>query len=426
MSFVKVKGTYDVLPSESKKWQALEDYVRYLFNLYNYEEIRTPIMEYKEVIHRESEQSDTVTKETYNFKDKGDRDITLRPEGTAGVIRSYVENKLYADQEVSKLYYIGPNFRYERPQKGRFRQFMQFGIEAIGSNDPSLDAEVIALAYDTIASLDLKGVVVKVNTLGDDKSKEQFKQALVNYLLPYKNQLSEDSKQRLHKNPLRILDSKDPQDKDIVKHAPKPIDHLTEEAKSFFDQVIFLLKQLKVPVDLDPQLVRGLDYYSHTVFEIQAQIEGFGSQNALGGGGRYQSLVKELGGPDLPGIGFAFGMERLLLALEAEGLNIAEEDPVDVYFIAMDQKSKTIAQVLMQHLRSYGFKTDMNYSNKAFKGQLKHALRLGSQYMAIIGEDELNENVVSLKNTQTQQQEKVAFEHLADHLLNLKEQESDV
>jgi histidyl-tRNA synthetase len=289
-----------------------------------------------------------------------------------------------------------------------------------------LDAEVIALAYDTIASLDLKGVVVKVNTLGDDKSKEQFKQALANYLLPFENQLSEDSKQRLHKNPLRILDSKDPQDKDIVKHAPKPIDHLTEEAKSFFDQVIFLLKQLKVPVELDPQLVRGLDYYSHTVFEIQAQIEGFGSQNALGGGGRYQSLVKELGGPDLPGIGFAFGMERLLLALEAEGLNIAEEDPVDVYFIAMDQKSKTIAQVLMQHLRSYGFKTDMNYSNKAFKGQLKHALRLGSQYMAIIGEDELNENVVSLKNTQTQQQEKVAFEHLADHLLNLKEQESDV
>ena len=232
-----------------------------------------------------------------------------------------------------------------------------------------MDAEVIALAYDTIASLDLKGVVVKVNTLGDDKSKEQFKQALVNYLLPFENQLSEDSKQRLHKNPLRILDSKDPQDKDIVKHAPKPIDHLTEEAKSFFDQVIFLLKQLKVPVELDPQLVRGLDYYSHTVFEIQAQIEGFGSQNALGGGGRYQSLVKELGGPDLPGIGFAFGMERLLLALEAEGLNIAEES-VDVYFIAMDQKSKTIAQVLMQHLRSYGFKTDMNYSNKAFKDNL--------------------------------------------------------
>src|SRR5690606_33333586 len=226
MSFVKVKGTYDVLPNESKRWQALEKFVRDLFNTFKYEEIRTPMMEYSNVFHRENEQSDMVTKETYNFKDKGDRDLTLRPEGTAGVIRSYVENKLYANNRLTKLYYIGPNFRYERPQKGRYRQFMQFGVEAVGSSDPFVDAEVIFLAYETIRRLGLKGVKVKLNSIGDDLSKSNYKKVLVDYLTPFKDQLSADSIERLNKNPLRILDSKAPEDKEIVENAPLPINYL--------------------------------------------------------------------------------------------------------------------------------------------------------------------------------------------------------
>ncbi len=419
MSFVKVKGTYDVLPNESRAWQALESHIRDLYRLYNYAEIRTPIMEYSEVIHRETEFSDTVTKETYNFKDKSDRDLTLRPEGTAGVIRSYIENKLYVDQEVVKLYYMGPNFRYERPQKGRFRQFMQFGVEAVGSNDPRLDAEVIALAHQTIESLGLKGVVVKVNSLGDDLSKENFKEALKNYLLPYEEQLSPDSKSRLVKNPLRILDSKDPSDQVIIKDAPRPVDFLTVEAKAHFDLVIHTLDLLKIPYVLDPKLVRGLDYYSHTVFEIQAEIEGFGAQNALGGGGRYQSLVKELGGPDQAGIGFAFGMERLLSALEIEGVKLTAEEALDVYFITFDDQAKNYAQPLLQSVRKAGLKAEMNYSMKSFKGQLKHALRLNAKFIAIIGEDEMKQSVVSLKNTKTEIQETVKMDELIHHLKEL-------
>ncbi|VEU82512.1 histidyl-tRNA synthetase [Acholeplasma hippikon] len=376
-------------------------------------------MEYSDVFHRENEGSDMVTKETYNFKDKGDRNLTLRPEGTAGVIRSFIENKLYAQNDLTKLFYIGPNFRYERPQKGRFRQFMQFGVEALGTNNPYLDAEVLALAYETIRGLGLKGVVVKINSLGNDASKAAYKEALYNYLLPYKDQLSEDSQVRLEKNPLRILDSKVPVDKEITKNAPLPLEYLDEESRNSFETITRLLDQAKIPYALDRKLVRGLDYYSHIVFEIQAEIEGFGSQNALGGGGRYDNLVSELGGPKTPGIGFAFGMERLLNALEIEGRELAPEPSLDAFFVTFDEKSKDLAFNLQNELRVHGFSSDLNYTNKNFKSQLKEALNHRAKFLVIIGENEVNEGVVNLKNTSTEEQIKIRKEELVNKLKEL-------
>lgn len=419
MNYIKVKGTYDVLPTEAENWVALESYVRQLFKTYNYGEIRTPMMEYSNVIHRETELSDMVIKETYNFKDKSDRDLTLRPEGTAGVIRSYVENKLYAQAGVTKLYYMGPNFRYERPQKGRFRQFMQFGCEVLGSNEPSIDAEVIELAYETIYRLGLKQVSVKLNSLGDDASKANYRQALIDFLTPVKDKLSKDSQDRLTHNPLRILDSKDSADIELIKDAPLPLDYLNETSKKHFEAVLELLNLMNIPYEIDRKLVRGLDYYAHTVFEIHATIKGFGAQNALGGGGRYQNLVKELGGPDTPGIGYAFGMERLLSALEQEGITLTSPKQLDVYFITFDQQSRKKAIQLQHILRSEHILSDIDHLNRGFKPQLKEALRYDSKFIIIIGENELNNNVVQLKNTKTEEQVEVSMDTLLDTLKEL-------
>lgn len=416
----KAKGTYDVLPYESHKWHTLEQKARQICVLFGYQEIRTPIFEYKEVFHRQNEQSDMVTKETYNFMDKGDRELTLRPEGTAGVIRSFVENKLYVETPLNKLYYIGPNFRYERPQKGRFRQFSQFGVEAIGSNDPALDAEVIGLAYAFIQKLGLKGVRVRINTLGDNESRSAFKQALKTHFEPHVDTLCEDCKQRIDKNPLRILDCKIDGNHQAVLKAPTTQDYLNDFSKTYFQSVLNFLDVANIDYEIAPKLVRGLDYYTHTVFEIEADIEGFGAQNVLGGGGRYQSLVKELGGPDLPGIGFAFGMERLIIAMESE--NIAfEQDPVtDIFFIATDSNARTQALKLLFEARNQNMVADMDFVSTSFKAQLKAGLKKNAKYLGIIGETELQNKTISLKNTQTQQQEeiplKIAIRSLKDWL----------
>lgn len=419
MNYIKVKGTYDVLPDEVNNWVALENYVRNLFNTYNYKEIRTPIMEYSNVIHRDNELSDMVTKETYNFKDKSNRDLTLRPEGTAGVIRSFVENKLYTTPGATKLFYLGPNFRYERPQKGRFRQFMQFGCEVLGSNEASIDAEVIELAYETIFKLGLKQVSVKLNSLGDDQSKQNYRQALIDFLTPMKDKLSNDSQTRLLNNPLRILDSKDKNDIDLTKDAPLPLDYLNETSKKHFDDVIELLNIMEIPYEIDKKLVRGLDYYTHTVFEIHATTEGFGAQNALGGGGRYQNLVKELGGPDLPGIGYAFGMERLLSALKQEGIQLPNHNKLDVYFVTFDDKTRKQAIRLQRQLRTHNISSDIDHLNRGFKPQLKEAINYGAAYIVIIGDEELKMQTVQLKNTVTEHQQVVAFDALVETLKEL-------
>lgn len=416
MQINKVKGTYDVLPEESYRWHALEEKIHDILKLYNIKEMRTPIMEYSEVFHRQSELSDMVTKETYDFDDRGDRRLTLRPEGTAGIIRSYVENKLYASQELEKVYYIGPNFRYERPQKGRYRQFYQFGVEAIGAVDPALDAEMIMLAYDFIKRLGLKGVSVRINSLGDDESRKTYQEALQNHFLPHEKTLCEDCQKRLHKNPLRILDCKIDQKHEAVLYAPTPQDYLNEASKAYFNQVIEHLNASNISYVVAPKLVRGLDYYSHTVFEIEADIEGFGAQNVLGGGGRYQKLVSELGGPELGGIGFACGMERLLLALEAEHIELEKASTLDAYVIVFGENLRVEGSKILNNLRQANLIADMNYTKKAFKGQLKQALRLGAKYLIILGDDEYQKGVVGIKNTVTEVQEEVSIKEITQYM----------
>jgi histidyl-tRNA synthetase len=424
MAVNKVKGTYDVLPTESYLWQALEQKIREVLALYGIKEIRTPIMEYSEVFHRQSELSDMVTKETYDFDDRGDRKLTLRPEGTAGVIRAYVENKLYASQELEKVYYIGPNFRYERPQKGRYRQFYQFGVEAIGTVDPALDAEMIILAYDFIKRLGLKGVRVRINSLGDDDSRKTFQEALYNHFLPHQETLCDDCKARLDKNPLRILDCKVDQKHEAVIHAPTPQDFLNDSSRSYFKEVLEHLNAAKISYEIAPKLVRGLDYYSHTVFEIEADIEGFGAQNVLGGGGRYQKLVSELGGPELGGIGFACGMERLLLALEAENVDFASDRNLDAYVIVFNPKHKTTATQILYDLRSANIVSDTNYTQKSFKGQLKQALKMNAKYLIILGDEEFNRGVVGIKDTKTEVQEEVLIPKIRKYLLEKMEKKT--
>jgi len=416
MAINKVKGTYDVCPNESYLWQELEQKIRSLMNLYNIREMRTPIMEYSEVFHRQSELSDMVTKETYNFDDRGDRKLTLRPEGTAGIIRAYVENKLYVQGELEKVYYIGPNFRYERPQKGRYRQFYQFGVEAIGAVDSALDAELIILAYDFIKRLGLKGVRVRINSLGDDASRQAYHQALKTHFEPHKDTLCDDCKIRIDKNPLRILDCKIDQKHPALLSAPTPQEYLNHESRVFFADVLEHLHAAGINYEIANKLVRGLDYYSHTVFEIEADIEGFGAQNVLGGGGRYQKLMKELGGPDLGGIGFAFGMERLLMAVEAENVNFAKEPTLDAFILTFSPEYRTLATKILFQLRQADISCDMNYTQKAFKTQLKQAIKQQAKYLIIIGEDEFKRGVVGIKDTKTELQDEVLIAKIPKYL----------
>jgi histidyl-tRNA synthetase len=416
MAANRVKGTYDVLPSDSYKWIALEAKIREILSLYNLKEIRTPMMEYSNVFHRDSEGSDMVTKETYDFVDRSKRALTLRPEGTAGVIRSYVENKLYATQELEKVYYIGPNFRYERPGKGRYRQFSQFGVEAIGTVDPALDAEMIILAYDFIKRLGLKGVKVRVNTLGDQASRDKYQEALVKHFTPHIHELCDDCKNRIDKNPLRILDCKIDYKHESVINAPTPLDLLNEASLKYFDEVKSHLEMCGIDYVIAPKLVRGLDYYSHTVFEIEADIKGFGAANVLGGGGRYQKLVSELGGPDLGGIGFAFGMERLLMALDENEIKLNQDIEVDCFVITFNKELKKIGTKILYDLRQENYVSDMNYTGKSFKGQLKQALRFEAKYLIILGDEEYQRGVVGIKNTKTEIQEEVKIEDITAYL----------
>lgn len=407
------KGTYDLLPEEAEKFFALEMHLRELLKLYGYKEIKTPIFEHSDVFHRDNELSDMVIKETYNFKDKGGRDLTLRPEGTAGVIRAYVENKMYTEP-ITKLFYIGPNFRYERPQKGRFRQFNQMGIEAIGLKSPSLDAEVISLSYHIITSLGLKQVKVKINSLGDSESKVRYKEALTKYFKDV-DDLCEDCLRRKTENPLRILDCKVDGKKDVVLKAPKPKDYLTEDAYLYFQSVLAYLDNMDVHYEIDDTLVRGLDYYGHTVFEVEALI-GMGAHNILAGGGHYESLVKELGGPDLNGVGVAFGLERLLSAIDNEKIKITQEEPLDAYIVTFDYQTHLHAATLLARLRDLGYKVDLDHQLSKFQTQLKKAVKSEAKYIIIIGEDELKNNVYQVKDSKKEKQQTLTFSELVRKL----------
>lgn len=412
----KVKGTYDILPNEINKWQYLESKIDDITKKYHYEEIRTPVFEYSEVFHREGDFSDMVTKETYNFKDKGGRDITLRPEGTAGIVRSFVENKMYANNDLTKLYYISNMYRYERPQKGRYREFRQFGLEAIGAKSPLLDAEVIKMASEFIESLGLKEVSVLINSIGDSKSREAYQKALVKYLTPYLDELSDDSKRRINNNPLRILDSKDLGDQKIVENAPKPVDYLSVESKNYLDSVLNYLNVFGVKYELTDKLVRGLDYYSEVVFEIKSNIKDFGAQNILGGGGRYDQLVSDLGGPETSAVGIAFGMERLLLALEAEELIPEDNKSLDAFIITFKKEDDEYAAKVLNLLRDASFLVDLDFEGRSFKSKLRKALNKNSKTLIIIGDEEIKTNSVSLKNTKTEVQTTVKIENLIEKL----------
>ncbi|HAX73188.1 MAG TPA: histidine--tRNA ligase [Firmicutes bacterium] len=418
MAYTKPKGTYDVLPTESARWQNIESLIREICTIYNYKEIRTPMFESTELYHRSAgETSDVVSKETYDFKDRGDRSMTLRPEGTAGVARSFIENKLYAEQMVQKLFYIGPMFRYERQQKGRYRQHVQFGTEVFGSADPALDAEVISLPVSLYKYLGLRNIKVKLNSLGDTQSRENYREALLKHFEPAKHELCSDCQTRLEKNPLRVLDCKVDRNKDIMQTVPQMIDYLVEEDRAYFEAVQKYLKIMGIEYEYDANLVRGFDYYTHTIFEIQAEIEGFGSQNTLCGGGRYNKLVGELGGPQTPAIGFGMGLERLLLALEAEGIQVAAEPSVDLFLITLGEEAKMFGTALLHDLRSQGLVSEMDYLGKNLKGQFKTADRNNAKYTAIIGEDEVKTGIVNVKNNKTGEQSKVPVSMIIDYLI---------
>ena len=412
----KVKGTYDVLPQDSTQWLFLEHHIHNVMKKHHISYVRTPVFEYYDVFHRQTEASDMVTKETYDFEDRSGRKITLRPEGTAGVIRSIVENKLIAPNHVLKTYYLGANYRYERPQKGRYREFYQTGIEMIGDKDPILDAELIQIAYELISKLGIKQVVVKLNHLGDHESRFAFKDALKNYLEPFKDQLSEDSKSRLSSNPLRILDSKIPSDQALLKDAPRLDQFISDEDQKYFQDIIKILNTQKIPYEIDTKLVRGLDYYAHVVFEIQTHIEGFGSQNALGGGGRYDNLVSELGGPDVSGIGFALGLERLLLACQLQGISFEDSNHIDVAVLHLDKHVKKEAYDIYKFLQINDINVDFDFSNKTFKTQLKNAIQSNLNYVIILGEEEVVNNTVQIKNLKAETQETVKKDDLLNYL----------
>lgn len=415
----KPKGTYDLYGDNALKVQYIEKLIKSIMDKYNYKYIQTPIFESSELFHRGvGETSDIVSKETYNFTDRGDRNLTLRPEGTAGVVRTYIENKLYALSKPYKAWYFGPMFRYERPQAGRNRQFIQFGVEAFGSKNPLIDAETISIMVNFFALLGLKGIKVKINTLGDIESRIAYKKALLEYFKPYINDLCEDCKERYKKNPLRILDCKVDKDNKIMKNAPKILDYLNETSKNHFELVQKYLKSMEIEYEVDSNIVRGLDYYTHTVFEVEANIKGFGSQNVLGAGGRYNNLVEELGGPATGGVGFAIGIDRLLLALDYENINIIEENNPDVYIFAMEEKQNENIISLANTLRLNGYNVDLDFMNKNIKNNFKTADKLKAKFVIIIGEEEVKNKILTVKNNNTKEEYKVKLEEIVNFLDN--------
>ena len=424
----KQKGCVDLYGITAKKWQYVNKVIDSLMEKYNYGLIRTPIFEASELFHRGmGESTDVVTKETYDFVDRGERNITLRPEGTAGVVRSYIENKMYGDAtQPVKLYYNGTMYRYERPQSGRDREFTQFGVEVLGSDDPLVDAEVISIPVMLLKMLGLNGVKVKINSLGDKESRDNYRKALIEYFKPHISELCEDCNERLNKNPLRILDCKVDKDNKLLKDAPTTLDYLNEESKKRFEEVKNFLDELEIDYEVDPRIVRGLDYYNHTVFEIEASVEGFGSNNVLAGGGRYNGLVDSLDGPETSCIGFACGIGRIVQALDLEEVKLPIDDALEVFVMYVSDTEKKYAASLVNYLRANGFKTDTEYTGRGLKAQFKQADRLNAKYLVILNDEDLKNDEVKIKNNKTKEEELVSVdyllyfldEHLSDEALD--------
>ncbi len=405
MKLQKPKGTADLLPAETAKWQYIEEIARGVFNDYNFKEIRTPMFESYELFSRATgETSDIVTKEMYDFEDKGGRHIALRPEGTASAVRAYIENKLYAPEVVKpvKLWYDAPMFRYERPQSGRLRQFHQFGVECLGLKNPAVDVEIIAMADTLFRQLGISGVKLSLNTLGDMESRKAYRQALIDYLTPFENQLSEDSRRRLNENPLRVLDSKEAEDIAIVKNAPAILDYLNETSKAYFEEVKALLEALNIEYTIDSNMVRGLDYYNDTIFEIIVNFDG--KELTVCGGGRYDGLVEYFDGPATPAFGFGLGIERLLMIAEKQEINFIPEETLDVYIAVMGEKANLEATKLAESLREQAFKVERDFSNRKLGAQFKTAEKLGAELIITLGEDEVRTGQIKVKHNQTRKQ----------------------
>ncbi|ARC33416.1 MAG: histidine--tRNA ligase [Streptococcus salivarius] len=416
MKLQKPKGTQDILPADSAKWQYVENVARETFKKYNYGEIRTPMFEHYEVISRSvGDTTDIVTKEMYDFHDKGDRHITLRPEGTAPVVRSYVENKLFAPevQKPVKVYYIGSMFRYERPQAGRLREFHQLGVECFGSKNPATDVETIAMAYQLFNTLGIKEVTLHLNSLGNTESRLAYRQALIDYLTPMRDTLSKDSQRRLDENPLRVLDSKEKEDKVAVENAPSILDYLDDESQAHFDEVRAMLDSLNIPYVIDTNMVRGLDYYNHTIFEFITTIDK--SELTICAGGRYDSLVEYFGGPETAGFGFGLGLERLLLVLDKQGIELPVEESLDVYIAVLGSGANGKALELVQAIRYQGFKAERDYLGRKIKAQFKSADTFKAKTVITLGESEVESGQVNVKNNSTREEVTVSFEELTNN-----------
>lgn len=424
MAYKAPRGTVDILPAQSGKWQELEQLLRTICANYNVKEIRTPIFEHTELFNRAvGDTTDVVSKEMYTFEDRKGRSMTLRPEGTAGIARAYVENKLYGmPEKLQKVYYMGPMFRYERPQNGRQRQFHQFGVEMLGVESPYVDVECMLMAVTVVKALGLKNIQLHINTLGDQESRDAYREALQNHFQPVLNELCHDCKVRYEKNPLRILDCKVDKNHPMMKTAPKTIDYLTDNAKAHFEKVCALLDDLEIDYVVDPNLVRGLDYYSHTVFEIISDDPKLGAGSTVGGGGRYNGLVEELGGPQTPGVGFAFGMERLMIAL---GDDHEDEEGLDVYIMPLGSEAKDLAMQIMTMLRANGFTCDMDQCDRGLKGQFKSADRFHAHFSMIIGDEEVQKEVVNMKCNHTKEQVEVPLENIVEFIENHYEGDHD-
>lgn len=418
------RGTQDLLPEQTPIWQYIERQAQDLCRLYNYHEIRTPIFESTDLFQRGvGDTTDIVQKEMYTFEDRGGRSLTLRPEGTASVVRSYVQEKMFGHpNQPTKLYYIGPMFRYERPQSGRYRQFFQFGVEAIGALNPEVDAEIISLAMSFYQRLGLEKIKLVINSLGDRDSRVRHREALIRHFEPKIGEFCADCQSRLQKNPLRILDCKQDHDHPLMSTAPSILEFLNESSMTYFEQVKAALDQIGISYEVDPTLVRGLDYYNHTTFEIMGAS--FGSISTLCGGGRYNGLVQDLGGPESPGIGFALSIERAILALEAEGKTLPIHTELDGFLVSLGDQADQRALSILYELRAAGLSVDKDYMGRKMKAQMKQADRLQARWVLLLGDEELEKQEINVKNMETGEQVAVPLDQLVSYLMSNRKGQS--
>ena len=427
MKYQKIRGTADFLPEETNKWQYVEAKIEEILKKYYFHEIRLPIFEQFELFARGvGETSDIVSKEMYDFQDKGDRHLALRPEGTAGVVRAYVENKIFGPEHHKpvKYFYNGPMFRFERPQSGRMRQFHQIGVEVYGTKNPAIDVETMHLAMEIFHNFGIKDLSLVINSLGNTESRIAYREALIAYLEPHFDELSEDSQQRLHKNPLRVLDSKDRKDKEIVKDAPSVLEYLDEASAKHFEEVKEMLDYLEVPYEIDTNMVRGLDYYNDTIFEVITNDPDFGANTTICAGGRYDGLVEQVGGPETPGFGFAIGLERLVMLLEAANFEFPNLTELDAFIVTIGDEVNTEALKIVTELRKHGLIVEREFVGRKPGSQFKTADKLNAKVVFTLGGMELENRNINMKLLETGKQTKIQLDDIySDNLKEIYESE---